>query len=313
MDNTGLLHRNWSKALLTAELKTTKATPWQDYYDVYYERHRHTVTGTIKIAKDVESPQLKNRRDILVYLPPSYATSSQRYPVLYMHDGYNLFDEATSYVGEWQVDETMERLSAEEGLEAIIVGIPNMGRERMNEYSPFKDGQYGGGHGRDYLSFIVHTLKPMIDRDFRTLPDKRHTGLMGSSMGGLISLYGFFEFPATFGFAGVMSPSLWFAHNAIFEYVERAAFQQGKIYLDAGTREMGGFWPDQHVLISRSRRYYGRVRHLKRLLIKKGYRPTRNLLHIEAKGHGHDEAAWGKRLPEAIRFFLGVKPVNSKQ
>ncbi len=287
----------------TAQLETAH---WQDYHEVYYERHRHTVVGNLKIARDIKSPQLNNQRDILVYLPPTYNTAAKRYPVLYMHDGYNLFDEATSYVGDWQVDETMERLSAEEGLEAIVVGIPNMGRERMHEYSPFQDKHYGGGRGRAYLAFIAHTLKPLVDTHFRTLPGKLHTGLMGSSMGGLISLYGFFEHPATFGFAGVMSPSLWFAQGAIFPYIEGAPFQQGKIYLDAGTREMGGFWPDQHVLIARSRRYYGCVRHLKRLLVKKGYRPTRNLLHIEAKGHSHDEAAWAKRLPNAIRFFLGA-------
>lgn len=284
----------------------TQRTQWQDYYQQYYEQHRHTVVGHVKIAKDVESPQLNNRRDILLYLPPSYASSNKRYPVLYMHDGYNLFDEATSYIGEWQVDETMEWLSANEGLEAIVVGIPNMGAARIDEYSPFIDKRYGGGRGNDYLAFIVQTLKPMIDGRFRTLPDKRHTGIMGSSMGGLISLYGFFEYPATFGFAGIMSPSVWFAQNSIFTYLEQALFQQGKIYLDAGTREMGGFWPDQQMLISRSREYYGSVRYLKRLLVKKGYRPTRNLLHIEAKGDSHAEAAWAKRLPNAIRFFLGA-------
>lgn len=287
----------------TAQLQTIH---WQDYYDVYYERHRHTVVGNLKIARDILSPQLNNRRDILVYLPPSYETETRRYPVLYMHDGYNLFDEATSYVGEWQVDETMEQLSRDEGLEAIVVGIPNMGPQRINEYSPFADKQYGGGQGHKYLSFIVHTLKPLLDRHFRTLPDKRHTGMLGSSMGGLISLFGFFAHPTVFGFAGVMSPSLWVAHGAIFRFVEEAPFQQGKIYLDAGTREMGGIWPDQHVLISRSRQYYGRVRHMKRLLVKKGYRPTRNLLHLEDKGAGHDEAAWAYRLPNAVRFFLGA-------
>ncbi|MCP4361533.1 MAG: alpha/beta hydrolase [Chloroflexi bacterium] len=277
---------------------------WQDYYDVYYEKQRHTAVGNIKICKDLESIQLQNRRDILVYLPPSYDTSQKRYPVLYMHDGYNLFDEATSYVGEWQVDETMERLSAQKQLEAIVVGIPSMGMQRIDEYSPFKDEQYGGGRGDDYLAFIVYTLKPLIDAGFRTLPDKQNTGILGSSMGGLISLYAFFAFPATFGFTGVMSPSLWFAESAIFNYVEEAPFQQGKIYLDAGTREMGGVWPDQMMLRARSRRYYGRVRHMKRILVKKGYRPTRNLLHIEGKEAGHDEAAWADRLPQAIRFFL---------
>jgi predicted alpha/beta superfamily hydrolase len=279
---------------------------WQPYHDIYYERHRHTISGNIKIAQNVTSPQLNNKRDILVYLPPSYDSGSTHYPVLYMQDGYNLFDEATSYIGEWHVDETMEQLAATENLEAIIVGIPSMGKDRLAEYSPFVDKKYGGGKGEAYLAFLVDTLKPLVDHSFRTLPNKQHTGIFGSSMGGLIALYGFFQFPAVFGFAGIMSPSLWFANQAIFEYVENALFQQGKIYLDAGTREMGGHWPDQTILRGRSRRYYGRVRHMKRLLVKKGYRPTRDLLHVEDVGGEHNEAAWATRLPNAIRFFLGA-------
>lgn len=279
---------------------------WQPYHDVFYEVHRHTIAGNVQIAQNVYSPQLHNFRDILIYLPPSYAHSSRRYPVLYMHDGYNLFDNATSYAEEWYVDETMEHLARAEKLEAIIVGIPNMGRERLNEYSPFTDSRHGGGKGHRYVGFIVHTLKPMIDRDFRTLPGKFHTGIMGSSMGGLISLFGFFQYPAIFGFAGVMSPSLWVANDAIFRYVGHAPFHEGRIYLDAGTREMGGLWPDQGLLRTRSRRYYGRVRRLKRILVKKGFRPRRSLLHVEGRDAGHSEAAWASRLPDAIRFFLGV-------
>ncbi|WP_420630546.1 alpha/beta hydrolase [Candidatus Leptofilum sp.] len=279
---------------------------WLPYYDVYYERERHSISGNIKIAQNIYSPQLANERDILIYLPPSYEHSQSHYPVLYMHDGYNLFDEATSYTGEWHVDETMQQLAHDENLEAIVVGIPNMGVERLAEYSPFIDEKYGGGRGEDYLAFLVHMVKPLVDTSFRTLPNKRNTGLFGSSMGGLISLYGFFHHPAVFGFAGVMSPSLWFANSAIFEYLKQAPFQQGKIYLDAGTREMGGHWPDQAILRSRSRKYYGRVRRIKRILAKKGYRPTRNLLHIEDAGGGHNEAAWASRLPNAIRFFLGA-------
>ena len=151
---------------------------WRPYHDIYYERHRHTVSGNIQIAQNVYSPQLDNQRDILIYLPPSYADSQNHYPVLYMHDGYNLFDEATSYTGEWYVDETMEKLSAEEHLEAIVVGIPSMGKERLAEYSPFVDKTYGGGKGEAYLNFIVHTLKPLVDSAFRTLPNKRNTGMI---------------------------------------------------------------------------------------------------------------------------------------
>lgn len=275
---------------------------WHNY--AYGNNGYHTVVGTLKVARGVVSPQLDNRRDILVYLPPSYGRNDRSYPVLYMHDGQNLFDNATSYAGEWGVDETMEGLSREEGLEAIVVGIPNMGARRLDEYSPFVTPRYGGGLGDLYLAFIVNTVKPMIDANFRTRPEKAHTGIMGSSMGGLISLYAFFRHPESFGFAGVMSPSLWFAQEAIFNYVEAAVFNPGKIYLDAGTREFGDSWPEVMTLRLRSRRYYGRVRRLKRLLARKGYRPVRDIRHVEGRGANHNEAAWAARLPEAIRFFL---------
>src|SRR5215212_12069243 len=128
----------------------------------------HTIVGTVRVLNQVTSPELGNQRDILVYLPPAYDFSQQRYPVIYMHDGQNLFDEATSYNGEWQVDETMEALS-QAGYPAIVVGIPNLGARRIEEYNPFPDPQHGVGQGQAYLAFVVETLKPLIDQEFRTL------------------------------------------------------------------------------------------------------------------------------------------------
>ncbi|GAB4264001.1 MAG: hypothetical protein Kow0080_02790 [Candidatus Promineifilaceae bacterium] len=277
-------------------------THWHPYREHYTHPHP-SVTGHLLVAPSFYSPQLDNRRDIVVYLPPSYATGNGRYPVLYMQDGQNLFDNTLSFSGEWQVDETMEQLSQEEGLEAIVVGIANGGAQRLNEYSPFQDKKHGGGKGDQYLQFVVNTLKPIIDESFRTLPEQAHTGIIGSSMGGLISLYAFFRYPQTFGFTGVMSPSLWFADDAILHYVEKTAvYHPGKIYLDAGTRELGDSW--QNTLLMKSRRYYGRVRRLKRILVYKGYRPIHELLHMEGKNHRHQEWAWALRLPNAIRFFL---------
>ena len=170
------------------------------------------IVGNIRRLRAVESPQLGNHRDVLVYLPPSYPVSGRHYPTIYMHDGQNLFDAATSYAGEWQVDETMERI-APEGIEAIVIAVPNMGAERIAEYAPFRDERVGGGRGDAYLAFLVDTLKPDVDRNFRTRRDAEHTGIIGSSMGGLISLYAFLTRPDVFGFAGVMSPSLWFARR----------------------------------------------------------------------------------------------------
>lgn len=276
---------------------------WQDYYEVYPQNEGHRVSGNMKVALGVESPQLHNERDITVYLPPSYTTSDNCYPVLYMHDGQNLFDPATSFAGEWNVDETLEYLALNEGLEAIVVGIPNMGPSRIDEYSPFVDRSHGGGQGNQYVAFIANTLKPLIDHHFRTLPQRRQTGIMGSSMGGLITLYGFFRREDLFGFAGVMSPSLWFAKGSIYSYVENASYLPGRIYLDAGTREMGG---SRVNIVKRvqSRNYYAGVRRLKRMLVDKGYRPVRDILHVEEKWANHNEAAWARRLPDALRFFI---------
>jgi len=278
---------------------------WLDYHSHYNPARGHAVSGAIRVAPDFYSHQLHNHRDLLVYLPPSYHRSDNHYPVIYMQDGQNLFDNATSYAGEWGVDETMEMLGYEEGLEAIIVGVPNGGRHRVDEYSPFHDRRLGGGRGDDYLRFLTETVKPQVDASFRTLPTRRHTGLMGSSLGGLIALYGFFRFPATFGFAGVMSPSLWFAGEAIFDFVQHAVYHPGKLYLDAGTRELGEN-PNSGRLhqAAASRRYYASVRRMKSILVRKGYRPLRDLMHVEEKWAGHSESSWGRRLPPALRFLL---------
>lgn len=285
--------------------ETLPGYDWHDYR-TYYDRSRgHHVSGTLRVAPAVYSPQLENSRDLVVYLPPSYHHTIHRYPVIYMQDGQNLFDNATSYAGEWGVDETMEMLGYHEGLEAIIVGIPNAGIHRMDEYSPFHDRRLGGGRGDDYLSFLADTLKPQIDLEFRTRPGNKYTGIMGSSLGGLISLYAFFQRPSVFGFAGVMSPSLWFAGGAIFDFLDSAVYHPGKLYLDAGTRELG----ENHTSgrlhrATASRRYYASVRRMKGLLIRKGYRPYRDLMHVEEKWAGHSETSWGRRLPPAMRFLL---------
>lgn len=275
-------------------------TTWQDYSS-YRRFHPHTVQGDVRVLTGLKSRQLNNERDLLVYLPPSYQASDKHYPVLYMQDGQNLFDAATSFAGEWQVDETMEALS-QEGLEAIVVGIPNAGEKRLDEYSPFTQLKVGGGQGDQYLSFLTETIKPLIDTTFRTCPEREHTAIFGSSMGGFISLYAFFRYPQIFGLVGIMSPAFWFGRGALYTYVENAPFSPGKIYLDVGTREHGG--GRSKMMQNHSRRYYASVRRMQRILVKKGYRPRRDLLYVEEKWAGHEEQAWARRLPAAFRFLL---------
>jgi predicted alpha/beta superfamily hydrolase len=264
---------------------------WKDY-PAALDPHHHSVVGSIKQLDRVHSPQLDNERGLLVYLPPSYDAGAQRYPVLYMHDGQNLFDPATSFAGEWAVDQTLEAAS-ETGLEAIVVGIPNMGAERSNEYSPFLDPKNGGGKGELYLRFIVETVKPIIDADFRTLTDRANTGIAGSSMGGLISLYAFFRYRHAFGFAGIMSPSLWFADRAVLDWVERQPFAGGRIYIDVGMKE--------------GQKTLGDVMRLRDVLEAKGYRNLHDLLCVVDTAGDHSERAWARRLHRKLRFLLGLQ------
>ncbi len=257
----------------------------------------HTVVGEVRVYAGLYSPQLGNQRDILVYLPPSYSQSQKRYPVLYMHDGQNLFDQATSYVGEWQIDESMEQL-AQEGLEVIVVGIPNQGAERLNEYSPFPDPQHGGGKGERYLRFLVETVKPLIDRSFRTWPKREHTGIAGSSMGGFISLCAYYLYPQVFGKVGAVSPAFWFADGAIYPFVAQAPQVPGRLYMDVGRCELT-------LSQINSQRYLEGVRRIHRLLLQKGWQPGLNYLYLEDAQGVHHEAHWARRFPGMMRFLFG--------
>jgi len=262
---------------------------------------------TPRTFPNVWSPQLRNRRDVDVYLPPSYDAGRDRYPVVYMQDGQNLSDPETAFAGTWELDTVIERL-AERGVEAIVVGVHHAGAARIVEYSPFPDRRHGGGEGDAYLAFLVDTLKPRIDRLFRTRTARESTAIFGSSMGGLISLYAFFRHPSVFGGAGAMSPSLWFGQGAAIEFIESARAQKGRIYLDAGTQEGAGTLRD--------------VRRLGRLLVRKGFKRDRRraprdlsrsaprdvtraaLRYVEAAGGRHREADWAARLEDALAFLI---------
>ncbi|MBA3259163.1 MAG: alpha/beta hydrolase [Gemmatimonadales bacterium] len=247
-------------------------------------------TATLEVLEGVHSPELDNRRDVVVYLPPSYRGGRERYPVVYMHDGQNLFDPATSFAGDWGVGRAMDG-AARRGLEAIVVGVPNMGVERLDEYSPYSDpGARGGGKGAAYAAFLATTLRAIVDRRFRTTRTREQTAIVGSSMGGLISLYALFRYPGAFGAAGVLSPSLWFAGGAIFSDIERSRFVPARIYLDIGTSE-----GPEHV---------GNARRMRDLLLAKGYRAGGDLRWLESRSGRHDERSWGRRFARALPFLL---------
>jgi predicted alpha/beta superfamily hydrolase len=228
-------------------------------------------------------------RDLVVYLPPSYESGDRRYPVVYMQDGQNLFDPAVSFAGSWRVDRAMDRAAAR-GIEGIAVGIPNSRQHRISEYSPFDDPHTGPGRAADYVAYLTETIKPLVDARFRTLPGRDTTGVAGSSMGGLVSLFAGFAQPAVFGVVAALSPSLWYAGRAIFGLLEAAPFHPAKVYLDIGRLEGAQTLED--------------ARRLRDLLRAKGYVPGPQLRYVEDRSGGHDEAAWGRRFQAALPFLL---------
>lgn len=190
----------------------------------------------------IEAPQLKTSKKIWIYLPQNYAvTIKKRYSVIYMHDAQNLFDAKTSYTGEWNIDEKLDSLKAP----VIIVGIEHGNEKRIDELTPFKNEKYGGGNADQYLDFIVQTLKPYIDKNYRTKTKAKNTTIMGSSLGGLVSFYGALKYPGIFGKAGVFSPSFWFS-NDIYSFAEKQSKIKTKVYFLCGDKESDDMVNDLH-------------------------------------------------------------------
>ncbi len=184
-------------------------------------------------------PQLNRYRRIWIYLPASYQKEKNKlYPVLYMQDGQNLFnDQTAAFHVEWGVDECLDTLEPQLHKEFIVIGIYNDSTKRINEYDPYDDDKYGKGEGNQYLDFIANTLKPYVDKNFRTLKDANHTIIAGSSMGGLISMYALVKYPEVFGGAGIFSPAFWIAPQ-IYTDVANAKWQKNfQIYFYAGEKE----------------------------------------------------------------------------
>ncbi|MCC7051829.1 MAG: alpha/beta hydrolase [Gemmatimonadaceae bacterium] len=250
-----------------------------------------TQAGTLEVVTDIPGPTEGETRTVAVYLPGEYFEEVRRYPVIYMQDGQNLFDDGTSYAGSWGLSE--ELVSASRlGANAIIVGVYHASQHRIAEYSPFMDERVGGGDAAPYLTWLSDVLRPVINDRYRTLPAREHTGVGGSSMGGLFSLYAVFARRDVFGFAAVMSPSLWFAQGAIFDWVRHQPFSDARIYLDVGARE--------------GERTLANARRLRDMLVNKGYVPGERLRWVEDAIGVHHESAWGRRFRKALPALLSV-------
>ncbi|WP_242083343.1 alpha/beta hydrolase [Aestuariivivens sediminis] len=235
--------------------------------------------------------QLHRKRKISVYLPPNYNTSGAHYPVLYMQDGQNLFDSKTSYAGEWEVDETLNALYNETQFGLIVVAIDHGGDQRSNEYAPVDHQKYGKGEGDAYVNFLVNTLKPAIDKTYRTKSDRSHTAIMGASMGGLIAHYALFKHSDVFGKAGVFSPAFWYAPECFQFTAERAHLRDSKLYYVVGGKE------DGEVLDN--------VTKMTRLLIAHKF-PEQQLYTRVVEQGNHNESLWKSEFRNAITWLFNI-------
>lgn len=246
------------------------------------------------LHRHFRSAFLPARRDIIVSLPPGYHHSRAHYPVLYLQDGQNLFDPDTSYVrgSYWNVQSTSDRLIAEGIVQPlIVVGIYNSGVDRLQEYTPTRDRKLGGGGAGQYGHMLVDELKPWVDAHYRTLSGPAHTGIGGSSLGGLLSLYLGLSLPRVFGRLAVLSPSIWWNGGYMLRFALRARPEpRPRIWLDVGTAEGPGI--------------VAKCDDLNRLLIQAGWRAGADLTYMRALDAAHNEDAWAQRVEFFLRFLF---------
>lgn len=251
----------------------------------------------LHLHKSFHSNNLPDDRDVIVYLPPGYDNEPERsYPVLYMHDGQNLFDGRTSFVKDrtWEVREHADgAIEAGEVEPLVIVGIYNTGDRRIAEYTQDRDWKLGGGEARAYGRLITRELMPWVASQYRVRQDRESTGMGGSSLGGLVTLYLGLRHAEIFGKLAALSPSVWWNHKSILGYVNEHApqiWERPKVWLDIGDRE--------------GHRTLRDVEHLARRLKANGWRPGETMYFEKVHGGTHDEASWAKRVRPMLRFLF---------
>jgi len=282
----------------TLKLKSDTTIPinieeWNDDFkanNIVAEKN-HSASVNVKIMDTAfYIPELKRKRRIWIYLPPDYSDSKKKYPVLYMHDGQNLFDNATSYAGEWGVDEYLDSILKKGEKESIVVGIDNGLSKRMNEYNPWQFQNYGKGEGDQYVDFLVKNLKPFIDTHYRTLKNKQNTFIAGSSMGGLISLYAVLKYPKVFGGAGIFSPAFWTASGIDSSVIANSKKMNSRLFFYAGGKEGDSMISDMKRIEKEIKDYSAS--------------PIKEMIDPDAK---HNEAAWRKYFPHFYEWTVEGK------
>lgn len=252
----------------------------------------------LRLHRKFQSQYLEPERTLIVYVPPNYERElERRYPVLYMHDGQNLFDPSTAFGGnEWRLDDTAEELIERGAIEPlIIVGIHNTGEQRIHEYTPTADAKLGGGKADLYGKMIVEEVEPFIEKTYRTLPGAENTAMGGSSLGGLVTLHLGLQYSNVFGKLAVLSPSVWWDNKYILREIEQLPAKPPlKIWLDMGTAEGGMSLEDTEML--------------RDAMSAKGWQVGRDLAYSEIEGATHSEIAWAERVGPFLKFLF---PANS--
>ncbi len=258
-----------------------------------------TVSGDLRTHEKFHSAILDNDRTIQVWLPKDYETSMDRYAVLYMHDGQNLFDESTAAFGfEWQVDETAASLLEQQKImPLIVVGVWNTPK-RMSEYTFHQDEKYKtGGEGEKYLQFLQTELKPFIDKTYRTRTDRESTGICGSSLGGLISLHALLARSEMFSRFGVVSPALLWSEEVALADAESMEWRTGdRVWLSMGEHE-GGDESSRQANVRRANR-------LRDIFIERGLKPHSDFEFLEVPQAKHNEQAWSEIFPQILQYLF---------
>jgi pullulanase len=271
------------------------------------------IQGNSTITGDVTThtvPGFLNGRRVWVYLPPDYHVSTDvSYPVLYMFDGQNVFDQATSFAGEWEVDETCEELIPA-GLMGpiIVVAVDNGGLGRIHEYTPWYDPTYqAGGGGEEHLQAFINVLMPWVNVNYRTLTGPHNTGLAGSSLGGLMPLYAVYAHSDVFGLIGALSPSLWWSDHELLDYAGGFPKPSAKVYMDMGTIEAGymvdldGNGIDDNI---------DDLRAMRDIMVGQGFVLDVDLMVVEDEGGQHNEWYWAQRFPVTLQFLFPPMPAS---
>lgn len=267
-----------------------------NWKDKFSKPKQSTASKNVKvISEKFQLSALGKTRKVWIYLPDNYSTSKKKYPVIYMHDGQNLFDVLTGPFGEWGVDECLDTLTKKINFEVIIVAIDNGGADRLSEYSPY-DFKVNAdevnvwdvkGTGSKYLESLVNDVKPFVDKNYRTKSSAKYTSVCGSSMGGLISLYALMRYPNVFGSAGVFSPAFWTNENVLVEEINANSTNwKGNVYMIAGELE--------------GKRYTKNMMDISELLNQKG---KKNIVAKTVSKGQHNEAFWRREFPS---YYLWI-------